>query len=406
MNQVQEVLIQLLTEIDDVCQRNSISYTLMGPAALDAYRTGSLAATTMSIDVGMTLKDAKRVRNLLMKTGRKNRMVDSLYDNDDYPDFSMRYSDTSTTAIDLANYKGLKSQGIAVRILILRTRTTHGRRSKAAWSLFRYYERGWYYNHPSYDHGRPYKKEELAIRRRAARQMALSKSHYVRQMLKLFELTQHGSTRNVALMVRNTPRNTVRFRAKTFAGTMLVGLEGKYFLISSKPAQLFSAYYGSAWRRRVIDSSDCLARHIYDAEISYSQLLSSLGEEGLGLPEPTLFHDVSLANTEVRPFLKTVNDAWRIVLRTGARVRLWEQYLPQKDAILELYEQGDWNQLEVILAEYNKTARRYHKLGYGMCFDEDILTVYCAMLKRGGNYDFAREFEAEAKRDYQPMTLS
>ncbi|MDQ9830524.1 hypothetical protein RFX70_17180, partial [Acinetobacter baumannii] len=77
-------------------------------------------------------------------------------------------------------------------------------------------------------------------------------------------------------------------------------------------------------------------------------------------------------NPEIRRLNRTVRKYWRILLRGEDRFKLYLQYEPQKEKIIDLYKSKDFEQLEIVLRDYDKAVRKNLKSNLGVFFDKDI----------------------------------
>ena len=101
MTDSQQKLLTLLTDLDAVGQREGIRYDLCKETALGAYRHEGFFPSCCEANVAMKAEDALRFIKAVRKEGRDDRVVDSMFTNKNYPDFTLRYGDAGTLMMQL-----------------------------------------------------------------------------------------------------------------------------------------------------------------------------------------------------------------------------------------------------------------------------------------------------------------
>ena len=85
---------------------------------------------------------------------------------------------------------------------------------------------------------------------------------------------------------------------------------------------------------------------------------------------------------------------------------MWDQYMPLKPQIMELYRQEKWDELQELLADYDEAVKEMDRLGMTVYFDEDIFNVYCEILERNGEKDAkARRLALVPEEHLKPVQL-
>ena len=120
MNDIQQKLFDLLTDLDDICTREGIRYYLCEETALAAQVRGNFFKSCLQASVAMTPQDALRFAAAVKKAKRPDRAADSMLNNKHYPNFTMLYSDPNTMMIRLPLHKEAKKPCVGVTIQMIR----------------------------------------------------------------------------------------------------------------------------------------------------------------------------------------------------------------------------------------------------------------------------------------------
>ena len=120
MNEVQKKIFALLKEIDETCKANGIDYYLCSDTALFAYQSAALHAAAYSAEIALATEDVSQFLKVMDK--KENRIVESWKNNENYPDFSLRYVDKDSLCYSLDGGQANKYNGIFIQITLIRKR--------------------------------------------------------------------------------------------------------------------------------------------------------------------------------------------------------------------------------------------------------------------------------------------
>lgn len=84
---------------------------------------------------------------------------------------------------------------------------------------------------------------------------------------------------------------------------------------------------------------------------------------------------------------------WDIILRAEDRFNLYLKYKNQKEYILQLYKQHQYQDVWEILSDYDRLVRLYLSKNMGICFDKDILDIYLNLLNQRGEEQVAKKLK-------------
>ena len=130
-------VLELLEEIDDICKKNNISYSLYGKTAVSAITKHTIEDDCARII--MHNDDFTKLCKAMSKERLYTRTFDSMYNNPSYMDYSARYCNSETTNISLDQKANTFMSGIYVEILPIRNEEN----TKFQHFKYRFWEHGW-----------------------------------------------------------------------------------------------------------------------------------------------------------------------------------------------------------------------------------------------------------------------
>ena len=120
MTEEERVLVELLSEIDEIASKNGLRYFLGPEAAFDAVNHHGFANGYEPITVYMPADDIYRFIDTVNKQGKDDRYVESLLNNPEYPYVSVRYGNSNTLDFPINRFGNFTHFGINIDIEILR----------------------------------------------------------------------------------------------------------------------------------------------------------------------------------------------------------------------------------------------------------------------------------------------
>lgn len=387
MTEIQERMIELLDEIDDACKQNDLKYWLAGANALEGYLHQAFESKVRSLSIYMTLPDALKLQEYLLNQKRDDREVESLYTNDDFPNLMIKYCNTNTLYINLSRNSGIKCMGMAVTIIILR-KEQGGIREFVS----RVMENGWIYNYEDFPtaHLSEKRKRIMGITAFGIRHF---KKQYKNLMLHLLENGQRKVQYADELYRKPFGKPIRRFKGNLFNETQFIEIEGKQYPIPKDVDKFFNSLYGLRWKMKEFKQDTVGENIIVDPNLPYKTYFEFLGKNNINFS----YHKERLEYAELKKLLgkqnKPIRKAWNFVLRTGARIAMWEKYMPQKEIIKELRTNEKWNELKEIFAEYDEVVQKNYRNGLGVCFDKEIFEIYQDMLVHYGEVAFSERLK-------------
>lgn len=331
MTKEQKKIIELISEIDDLCEEASSDYVLTGDTLLYGFCTGMPYCLSHSADILMTEEAFAR-----FKDGFKKHMPErrELFRKGR----SALYIATDTTAFNVLESEIDKPCGMFVEIEILAREK--GKKGICASYNFEYKKR-----------------------------------------------IVEGISDNYLSGNETIRLGDRRFPAPTYTLTFLHRLYG------NDPVACEEGY-------RVGNYCPDDKLWIVDTDIPYKEFIENLHfteEDRQRILKEKKSIDRSTADG--KEDRRIAREDWYTVLQTDARVRLTKQYTPLKEEIIHMYEAGDFDSLEEVLADYTAELKVLKNWSRSVSFDNDILKIYIALLEHNKSFD-------EAERILKQLPLS
>ena len=122
MKTKQEIQLELLQEIDDICSQNNLKYIFIEMSALNAYINHSIKLNGEVVSIAMTQGDIDRFCEIVENQSNDSRYIEGIFNNPKFLELYVNYGNKNTTEIDMLARNKNKHHGINVRIYpILKT---------------------------------------------------------------------------------------------------------------------------------------------------------------------------------------------------------------------------------------------------------------------------------------------
>ena len=267
---------------------------------------------------------------------------------------------------------GFKSHGLFIKICVLRR---HHRSLKR--SIMRFFEYGWVYSNPDYYTGMLRRK---IIKKSAELLIKISRPLYKKILIHLFESTQKNIKYDQKLIFRSMYGHVSRFPEDTFSEKKYIDFEGRQYPIPADADKFFKAIYHHDWEEHKFKDKRVRENFIVDPRLPYDVFLNHVKENNIDFSFKENNMRVKKARYAARVTNKPVNKAWKYVLRTGARFKMWEQYMPLKKEIIRLYNEENWDALREILSDYHDIVMEFNEDKMTVFFDREIFDIYKELL--------------------------
>ena len=372
MNEVQKKIFTLLNEIDTSCRANGLDYYLSGDTALYAFQNAELHPDAYCAYISIVAEDVSWFLKIM--EAKENRAIESWKSNENYPDFSLRYIDKESLCYHIDRHKGYKHNGIYVHITIIRKRSAIKKRNFII-------ENGINFNSGYPQNKQGLKRFIVASGFRAA-MFIYGKKRFVRKYFK----------NQISLGGKNT--NQYKIGKKVYPRIILEGtrneleLYGQKFTTYPYLKEYFLYNYGYNWANKEFSHKTnrlMLSPHI--SCLDYEKELEKIGWKD----KKYIKHKKRLSrlySPKINARIRKQQLQTQYVIDT---LYLKDLYLPQKEELLELHQNGQFDILDNQLQEYFDLAS---KKGRMMSFDRDISYMVIERIKekRGKLYATALEF--------------
>lgn len=368
----------LLTELHDICRKHDISYFLGGYLAAEAVELGTFAPECCSAYIVLHPKDRKRFYEAVNTNLGIDRFIESMENNEDYPDFSMRYGDINTVVFDEKEEGFYKNHALCINIYFVRPYIGN--------NFVRKFNNG--LNAAIEAIAFPSVYDNISTRKVYAGIMARAASYVLgkKNLKKLawYSIYQLKKTPNrIQGSIKNYWHNEIFLPEIDYSFNSTCWLNDKEYCIPEN----YDSYNKPQVRRNwntgkpvgELLKNNVKASMFADCREFYQQL--------------RILHKGKMYFAAWKK-LSRINDrchkeasygygyAWNMAYRTFMRFKLWQKYAPLKDKISALYDNGDFKALKLILNEYIKVLEDNNQRGIAVVFDEDIFRITWEVLQK------------------------
>lgn len=375
LTDVQQKRLELLCELRDICQANGIRYYLWGKGLLQAMRNKKFIDEDGDLAVVMTPVNCEKFMRAVKEENRADRFLDSMYDNPKFHRFCVRYGDTETLDFSPSQCSNPNS-GIYVTIEILRNAATAKHkdfRNKFDQML----EAGWETRNTM---------KWTSVKRKISYFVVCVMCFFFgekktsRMLFKRFLKGPKRKDKGKYYLKPFWGKRTF-FPSFWFSNVRGVKLENEVF-ITIKPCDLYlKRIFGAKWKtcKFPYTKINKYAR-IVDAAIPCKEYFDYLNSDKIDVNEE--FRYKQITDRKYAPVMTMgaqTSHYWDIMCMCGERYRLYEEYMPKKLYLQELFRSNKIKLLLKELDDFYETALMYSKKGLGLCFDMKISDMldYC-----------------------------
>lgn len=373
MTDIQQKLLELLSEIKEICQNLDCKFSLASTTAEKAIKYGGFIKEEIDAEIWMPERDFLKFRQHIPK----ERVLEGIDTNPQFPGTYYLYSSKDTLVCDLNHISCMKEHGIAIMIHVLRERI-HSRVLRR----INFYAKELI--EAPYISNEIISKESAAERLRRCLLIVFQKVTYGKVAAKFYEWTRQTKfweeTNNY--YVEQFLKRPFSFPKEWFEQPEYTELEGISFPIPQNEEKILSKTkwkIGPIVRQRghvaVVDTR--IGYEVYFKRLEENKLIS---KSFLRRRKKYLF----AVDTRLKPLQQEIQNKWDLLFMTGERYRLWKKYIPVKEEIFQMYDEDQKEDLEEILEEYLTILMQYEKKKYAVCFDPDIWKIALEILKERG----------------------
>jgi len=367
MTDVQKKLFELLLEIKEMCEKENIDYYLCDYLLHDAMQNQNITGTYHDFSIMIKADDVKKFIKAVSK--KENREIECLGNNPKFPGSYMRYVASDTLYFPIYRYGIFDKFGFSVNVKILKNAPKNKIKSK----IFTVMEAGI-----------EIKNNTVKMTPRRFVCLAFVKllgimgnKNRARFIFNSLNSTTRKNGRKKYMYYKPALGKRIKYRRAIFKSTKLIKLNGVSFPIP-KDKEFVSINIGDV--NKPIKMSTFGSTYIIDENIAYRDYLKECKRQDF----PNSFFrkrkKLLKKDIEIKPYKKYVSKCWDLLYRTRDRFELYEKYMPQKQEIISLYNDNNFEELNIILDDYLKALELYAGKGLGIVFDPVIFEITIELL--------------------------
>lgn len=397
MTKAQSKAVTLLQEISSVCRNKNLPFYLISESSIQGLRSHGFESEKPDIYIAMLYKDMMELTKTLKKENRSNREIETLYSNPKLRSNYVRYIDKESLYFPLKNPLHISKYGVSVSIIPLFSKEVDSNRSLKKF-LYLYW---------SENLGTKWRTKATSIVARSARKICTiicqNANDARRRWLldKLCEFENKATVNDTLYMFTIQGRKKILFPKGLFKDTTTIPFEDVECRFPSDSATFMEKQYGFNWEEKRYRAKEVQKFLLIDGELPYQEYFSYLDENGISTDMEMELKGEQAATKELKKHNKVIKNAWNAVRRTDARIHLWQQYSSQKDEIIKLYNEGNWDQLSVVLKDFDLENRRQAKNKMSVSFDQQIWDIYLQLLHQRGEDKLANRLDKWLPDEYR-----
>ena len=400
MIEVQEKLLELLKDIDAICKREGIFYSLSAETAHAAIMTQAFYPDCCEASVAMTTDDVLKFMKAVKKENRADRIVDSMMTNKGYPDFTVRYGDPNTVMMKLPYNPVGEVPCIAVTIHMIRRKPLIRKRfyrySRAFWKACNL-------NPAAY----PQFVKRVGITACHIVKKVFGEENLSRWLFKSWCDLFSANKKAKKMAVGAVGKFTLDSDLLEYKDTVRLE-DGEFSVFGCVDAYLNKAYKCSNFSKtkpKYLKPSVSLLSSI---RVSYSKYLERAKEKGVDFAsEKRNQQKLDKLKKLVSADNKKIEKYYAIVFRTEKRFAMYEHYMPMKKLLLKLHEEKRYEELNQLLKPYRSALWDCYKKNLGLCFDKEIFDITMDILRREGSYAYVNKLRAMVpEQHWEPMVVT
>lgn len=396
---LQDKQLELLGEIDKICKENDIEYSLSGSTLLFGYYKHILGNEYKTNTIIMTPENALKFIKVCEEKLPENRNIDYMLNNALHNGHTIYYCDNKTLSIDWRKVQESHNIGIHITIYILKKKDSNPFRwiyTRGMDTLLTVYNRV---------KANEFKKKSKAV------------GWFVKPIVSMIGLERlkkivfnnyiNGALKNpnndYYLSKNNYKRSIDKYYKKEyFDGHSEVKIYDKIYRGPADIDKYIYDIHGKYAKENVKLRDGVMPLFkVADCNLVYDDIKNLVDGQLFSQENWINYKKGTALNPEIKHLNSTVKHYWRILLRGEDRFKLYLQYMPIKDEVKRLYEEGKFKELEVVLRDYDREARKNLKYKLGLCFDNDIYQVYRQLLIHNGEQDIADKLEEYIPKEHR-----
>ena len=351
MNQVQEILLSLLTHIQTVCESIQIPCVLAGETAMEAFTRQSFRENTYKASMMVPAKDMVKLAEALENHTEDTIFVESMRNNPRFPGFFLRVGNKNTLCFSRNSTEGFLCPGICVEILPLRNEQP-GKWKRKFYSILEsgLYKRACYASRMTFK-GRLVKWFAdlwmIGSPRKKSKKLFTSWSSFYGQDSDKRQFLRRGMKKRIML-----PNGIIQ-------APIPCQLENENFFLPAQTVTFLSQSIKN-WKKNAAKDPSLPASLVLSPDISYSEYQSFVGDS---LQKHFyLLKRFNKMEEKVKKDRAEIRKAFRIVNRVNDNYALRTYCMEHLKQLQDLLQAGEMLSVKKILAPYMQAKKECNDL--------------------------------------------
>ncbi|MFR7477436.1 MAG: hypothetical protein ACLUUJ_00900 [Acutalibacteraceae bacterium] len=351
MNQVQEILLSLLTHIQTVCTSMQIPCVLAGETAMEAYCRQAFRENTYKASMIVPASDMVRLAEALESQAGDTLFVESMRNNPHFPGFFLRVGNRDTLCFSRNSTESLLYPGICVEILPLRNEQPNRWKRKFHSIL----ESGLY--------KRACYASAVTLKGRLVKWFAnlwmIGPAQKKSRTLFARWSSFYGQDQGGKQFLRRGMQKRILFANGLLQSRVSCQLESVSFSLPARP-ETFLSRYNKNWKKNAAKDPALPASLVLSAHISFEEYHSFVG--GSLKKHFHLLKRFNAMEKKVKDDRTQIRRAFRIVNRVNDNYALRTYCMEHLEQLQDLLQAGEILSVKKILAPYMQAKKECDNL--------------------------------------------
>ncbi|MGI6736873.1 MAG: LicD family protein [Anaerovoracaceae bacterium] len=395
----QQRTLQLLKEVDEICTKNGIPHYLGPGTCRLALVFGGHSEDSLNLDMLIPAGAMEEFITAVKKENRSDRELEYLGCNDTYISYQIDYVDSSTTFFKFGFGYDRTKYGLKVVVRPL-CRKPAGLRSTLYGSLLT----GWENNGSKMiKPGKPKTVISAGIVKFGS---LFGRQKLAAKLFRQFNRAYSGPA--TEYFIRRTRKKRTFFSAAAFNSVRMLRFEDREFPVPGDTETFMTDCFGPEWHEKALSQERNYGMTLISDSVPYRALLDECEKSGTSVRK--YYRSLLATRREARQLThksrirkKMLDTAYR----SGDRSRLYDELEKNRDVIMRLYAERDFEGLRPYFEDYEKRTLYYLKKGLGLCVSREYFEILCDLFRYEGREELIEKLTALIPPEhYQPIGAS
>lgn len=397
MKSKSDVQLQLLKELDEICNENNLTYILIGFNSLNAFRNHTIKNGPRITAVAMTQGDIDRFCKIVEEKYSETRYIEGLNNNSRYGPYNFSYGDKNTTDFHVIQLNRNKHHGINIRLYPIRRAAKLNGEPIDNWTprLLKERKIRKFINKRVENNRFRYMKYGLSGLH-AAYSLTGGGKRYYKEIRRNSFIDKWEDIQNYSLVRMGNNELSTKF----FKGVEKYDVDGLSIPFPLHIDEYFTEVYGDDYKEVIINPATQRVRDIVDTEFGYDEIL---GETKDILKEIRSIHEEIIWERRKFENEKTaVNNVWNLVEMTDDQIN-FINFFEEYDGDLTKYnldDEKEFHKLHGILSPVIDSLRFYSRRGMTFSVNPTVDKLVEDVLIKDGEQDLVNEIKNISKKEY------